>query len=246
MKIVIPIAILLLFWSCKKAEDQTCFKGWGDDNTMVSVPLDQPIDSLFLEDNVILHLTQDTMNYAEVVGGSNVVKHIKFPINNKKLTIKDENKCNFLRSYKKKIHVYLHVKNLTYIYYSGGELIEMENQFVGGELRIIFKDGGGTVNANVDISYFSIEASGGAGNFNVSGKADFAYLKVQSNAFGDASSLLADKLLMFNNSSGDLFGRVKDGGELKAEIYYKGNNYIYGNPLVMDTIDDGEGQNIFN
>lgn len=238
------IFILGLLFSCKKAEDRTCFKGWGDQKT-IEIPLDLEFDSLRIEDNMIVHLYQDTVNKMIVEGGSNVINLIDATFDNNSLIISDLNKCNFLRSYKKKIHVYLHYKSLSFLYYSGGESVIMENQLKSGEFRVHFVDGGGTVHCNVDVGYFAMSISGGAGDFTAQGQALIAFLKVQSNAYGDASELKAADLIMFNQSSGDLTGRVEEGGIVNASIHYKGDNYIYGKFSEVQTIDEGEGENVF-
>ena len=245
MKFTVYISFsLLLLCACKKSEERTCFKGWGDENATTTEYFDAPIDSIKIEDNVIVHLYQDTLNYAEVVGGSNVIHQINFNITDRNLMLENLNKCNFLRSYKKKIHVHLHLKKLVYIFFSGGEDLIMENQFQGGEMRIFFRDGGGTIHANVDMGYFAIEVTGGAGDFIVKGKAQQAYIKVQSNGYGDASALETPELIMYNKSSGDLYGHVNDNGRLRAEIHYKGNNYYTGSFDSITKIDQGEGANI--
>ena len=236
--------LLGIIFSCEKPEDRKCFKGWGDESS-IEVSLDMEFDSLRIEDNIIVHLHQDTVNKMIVEGGSNVINFIDATIENNNLILSDLNTCNFLRSYENKIHVHLHYKKLSFLYFSGGESIIMENQLQGGEFRVHFVDGGGSIHCNVDVGYFSISVSGGAGDFTAEGRAAIAFLKVMSNAYGDASELDAEDLIMYNESSGDLTGRVTTGGNVNASIHYKGDNYIYGSYGTLETTDEGEGENIF-
>lgn len=238
------VTLIILLYSCQKPNERKCFKGWGEESE-ISIELND-FDSLDVNHNMIVHLYQDTVNKIKIRGGKNVIEWITVENSNNKLILSDANTCKFLRSFKKKIHIDLHYKHLNHIRYTGGEKIVMENTLKSSELRINFIDGGGTIHCNVDLYYFEINVTGGAGNFYAQGKSKIAYYKVLSNGFGDAKDLVADTLILYNKSSGDLIGTVNDGGQVVATILYSGNNQIYGTSSKTTLKDEGEGENIFH
>ncbi|HQW58476.1 MAG TPA: DUF2807 domain-containing protein, partial [Gammaproteobacteria bacterium] len=65
-----------------------------------------------LNNSIDLVLTQDTVNRIIVEAGRNLIPDILTDVNNGKMVIKNSNKFNFLRSYKKKIRVLVHYKKL--------------------------------------------------------------------------------------------------------------------------------------
>ena len=130
MKPFLLILIILTFLSsCKKSEDRDCFKSTGDDVT-IDVSL-EGFTGLYLLQNLTYHFVPDTINFARITGGENVVKHVSFNYFDSTLYVINENKCNFLRSYDKKILVEIHYKYIHSTRFVGSETLTNSDSIRG-------------------------------------------------------------------------------------------------------------------
>lgn len=109
--------IILIFsvglLNCKK--DSACLHSSGDEvNTPIHYELDD-FHSFVLDGNLNVILYQDTINYMEVVGLENNMKHVEYEINGEELTLYNRNKCDWMRDYSNEIEVQLHFKDVNKI-----------------------------------------------------------------------------------------------------------------------------------
>jgi hypothetical protein len=234
------ITILFLAISCKKAEDRACLKFVGDEASK-TIPLEQT-DSLYLYDNLIYILVPDTSNFIELKGGENLLNHIECSNFNQKLEVRNNNKCNFLRSYKKKIEAYIHIKELKFIHFEGAEKLTNEDTLVSGELRVFIRDGAGPVDLTVDNSYLSIAVTHGWGDFTMHGKTTNAFLNCNTNSFCNTADLIVDnELRVYSNTGGDMLVNA-EGTLFNATIKRDGNILYTGNPVSIELENEGNGE----
>ena len=186
---VLSIAIVLfLALACKKAEDRTCFKNWGEETTRTLALPD--FNKLELYEQMEFVLIQDSTNKLVIHGGEHVVNFVKFEIDNdKKLTIRNTNKCNFLRSYKKKIRVEIHFTELINIYTEGTEPMYSKDTIYADYFTLFIRDGAGSVNLTLKSKYINADITHGWGDYTLSGSTDFARLAAKSNGFCDTYDL---------------------------------------------------------
>ena len=91
---------LALFFSCKKENACDCFKGRGAPVSETRV-ISASFNTLQAFDRVDVYYIQDTTSTTctvKVVTGKNLVSNISIEVVNGALQIKDNNKCNFVRS----------------------------------------------------------------------------------------------------------------------------------------------------
>src|SRR6185436_10689371 len=119
------ILFLFMFSSCKKENMCDCFKSTGSTFTEKRVLGD--FDQLEVNDNIDVVLVEDTLNYAEVEAGKNLIDLIDTKIDNNQLNIANRNTCNWVRSYKKEITVTVHFKQLKQIVHYGSKEIVSSN-----------------------------------------------------------------------------------------------------------------------
>ena len=96
-----------------------CFKSNGTEITDSRTPGQFKIIKTY--DKIDLNITKGSEFKVEVVAGKNVIKNIKTKVADGILTIDNNNKCNFVRGYKRKVTV-----NVTSPY-----LVRVENHGVG-------------------------------------------------------------------------------------------------------------------
>ena len=99
--------------SCKKENLYDCFKPTGTIETRVIEVSD--FQHVVVFDKIDLYLTQGPNFEVKLEAGKNLFMNIKTTVSNGTLTIDNINKCNFVRSPKKKIVAYIK-RNLQHVY----------------------------------------------------------------------------------------------------------------------------------
>jgi hypothetical protein len=235
------ILVIFAFLGCKKSEERACWKSTGEEVT-VKLPVNTFIDTLFLSDNFLYHLIPDTTEYIEVIGGENVIPFVQVFETNGRIAITNENRCNFLRSFKKKIRVNIHLKQLRFLRYTGGGEITSSDTIHSSELRVFIVDGGGPVELKVQVGYLEAVIAHGYGDFTFSGNALATFLNCQSNGFCDTRDLsTSSNLRVRSSSSADM--RVNAAQtDFIVELYGRGNIRYIGTPNSITTTITGEGE----
>ncbi|MEI7500642.1 MAG: DUF2807 domain-containing protein, partial [Bacteroidota bacterium] len=93
-------------------------------------------DSISLNDNVNLILTQGTKNIVQVEAGQNIIGGITTEVINRTLIINNKNICNWLRRYDSPLNVYVTIKNLAKITYNSSGDIRSTNQLTPTSLKV--------------------------------------------------------------------------------------------------------------
>ncbi len=155
VKISFLFILLSLLFSCKKAEDRTCWKGRGKETTKEFSM--EGIESLKLGRNIRFVLIQDSTNKVVIKTGDKLINFIRFSTLNKELEIQNENDCHFLRYGNNDVVVELHFTTIRKIYFEGSEPLSNEGQLSLGYLYLIANDNAAEIklNLNVDSLYLS-------------------------------------------------------------------------------------------
>ena len=232
--------LLLIICSCKKAEDRKCWKFSGNSmETKVSL---ENFDELEIRSHLIVNLIQDSINYAIIKGGENVVGLVSADIQQGKLILNNNNKCNYLRDGKKKITVDVHFVSVKKIIYYGSETLKSVGKIIAPILAVDIKETSGTVYLEVDAQEFSLSAEPSWANFVLSGFAKMARLSIKGNAYGDARGLkVHDKLLCSSRTAGNIYVNG-DVSLLKCETLGSGNVYYTNSPGNIEWNDYSKGK----
>lgn len=150
---------LLLFISCSKEKEFTCFSSSGKDISQIRRL--ESFTKIKSTSKIVLTITQGSDQSVEVIAGKNIIHKVKTSVLNGELLIEDENSCNFVRGYKREIIV-----NVTTPYIN-----ELINESVS---NIYFKD------FKLDSIYLKVNSSG---DVFVSGQ--FNQIKISSHGNGD-------------------------------------------------------------
>ena len=227
MKHVICIicGILLLF-SCAKPEDRACVKSAGQD--AVLEVLTPQIDQLFLHEHLEYVLVQDTIEKVVLTGGKNLLNFVLIDVSEGLLDISNTNKCNFLRSYKKKVKVEIHFIELINIHFEGTESLTNKDTLQFNWMTFLIRDGAGPVTLNFNANAIYATVSHGWGDFTFNGTVNYANLNVRSNGFCNTYGLkIIDSLTVISNTQGYVKVnannvKFKSETDLDGDIYYKG------------------------
>lgn len=240
IKIVFLVLVIGLF-SCRKASERACFKGKGEEASL-EVPFVGDVDSLLLYDDLFYTLIQGKQSKVVLSGGENLLGHIEIFSENGKLTIKNKNKCNFLRSFKNKISALIYVDSVRSIHYEGSSELKSEDTLHSQELRLSITDGAGDVELTLKNGYTSAVITHGFGNFKLFGETNSAFLNCSTNSYCDTRSFVAKNWLTVNSNTVSSMLINGNTANLDVIIREKGDVKYIGTPLSKTIKRSGKGR----
>jgi hypothetical protein len=237
MRVFFLLAISLFFISCRKENFCDCIKSTGDivkERRTVS-----DFTSLEVHKNIYVTITQDTINSVEVEAGENLLSLIETKVQDGQLYITNKNTCNWVRSYSKEIHVFVHVKNLANINSYSSKDINSSNTITSPVFYVHnFFSGNIYLDINTDESY--TKQMGAGGDITITGFSDYNYVFDQGYGYLYLQNLQSNRGLIWQKGTGDMHLNVRD--ELDVRIDHVGNIYYSGNPQIIQRPSEGSGR----
>lgn len=270
IKIFLIIGFLLVMSSCKKSPFD-CFTSTGEITTQTRT-ITPYFCNINMFDNVDIELISSDEQKVEVTAGENIIDNIKTLISKEDstLTIKNDNQCNWMRSYDKPLKVKIFYKEIESIYYySIGNLtcldtISSVERLLKSEIVIdtIFSSPD-SINVIIDTIYtikkvFSLEVEDGSGDINLllncfRSKIYYKYgtcivtpsghsdvSYITQTSFGYIDARNLSTKLSYIVNSGTNNCYINAANYIGAEITGIGNIYYKGNPRI-DLIRIGSG-----
>jgi hypothetical protein len=230
------VIFCLTFFSCEKGDQFDCIKSTGKTIHQVrSVPT---FTTIHLEDNINLVLTNGNSGTITVEAGENLQKKIITKSEGGHLFINNENKCNWVRSYKKLIKVYIGVTQLNDIFHTGYGDISTEGVLNKNSL-IIHNYSNGNIHLNMNSEKLWIDMDK-LSSFTIEGRADTV------NALTYHMSKLNTENLQchafFLNSKSESDAKIRTDNILNVTFENKGNVYYSGNPVNISQHGSGNGK----
>lgn len=224
--------------SCNKENAPDCIKSTGD-----IVRVEREIGyfhSIQLNDNINLLLNKSNKHKLVIEAGKNLLKKITFEITTDSvLVIRNENTCNWVRSYDKPINVYLDFVDLIDLdYRSIGDVTSL-NTLTLDSLDIDVWEGAGTIKLDLDISLCRSSLHYGTADIKLSGVAGLCVVYSSGLGLIDNRNLNTGILYINNRSSNDVY--IRASSTLGATIENIGNIYYYGNPHSVSLNRIGTG-----
>jgi hypothetical protein len=215
-------------------------KGFGED-TVIEQELED-FNKLYLGPRLRFDLVQDTINKIVIRGGENVIGLVKAELIDGKLSITNENKCNFLRSFKKKINVELHLKKIQNIEFDATEPAYCSNTLLTDYLSVTINESAGRLHLDLNAEVLYTVVNRSWGNFEVVGNVNYYKAQLRGNAFGNTTGLsVLDSIHVITRSGSDLEINA-DGALLRTQIHSVGNIGYIGTPVTIDHRSFGEGE----
>lgn len=197
-------------------------------------------DKISLFNNVNLVLSQGPNTSITVEGGNNLLSDITTEIGeDSTLTIRNLNKYNWVRSYKKEITVYLQINKLRKIRYDSSADITTIDTIRQDSLWVEAWGGSGTITMAVDCGTLWIIQQYGSMDFVISGKSDVTALYAGSYGPLHCLQLKSDCTFIRSEGTNDCFVNAKDW--ITADIRSSGNTYYTGNPGLVSRAGSGSG-----
>lgn len=232
-KIAIPAiySLAILLTGCGKDEG-VCVSSTGK---VISVDRgQQAYHSVVVYDNINLILTQDTSKYLITVeAGENLIDGITTVIDSGKLVLRNENSCNWLRSFEVPVNVYLTFARLDTIVFRAAGNITFTNNWTNRFVYFDVVEGAGKLDIKLNVyqAYFIVRY--GTTYLDLSGISEVATLI--SYGFGPFHAENLDSKFTYVScySPNDMF--VSSSIDLYAKIGNIGNVYYRGNPSTINT-----------
>lgn len=213
--------------SCSEEKRWDCVQKMGDDKTETRTP--GSFNELFVDNKIDVELVQDSSFSVTVTAGEHIIDKVFTEIEGNVLKIHEKNKCDFLRTYKRRIKVTVHAPSLVKIVHEGTGSIRTMGTFVLDSIDLVTQSAG-------DI-YFSIAANkllthmNSTGDVYLSGAVQDHASYATGNGFLEADALQTGYTWMYWNCTGN--ARIRTNGLLIALIYWTGDVHYTGNPTVI-------------
>jgi len=224
--IIVSFTALFLFVSCEKEHLCDCFKSTGK-NDKIKKNLSE-FNEIEVNDMFNVYITQDTTNTIIIEGGKNLIPYIDTEISNNRLVIQNKNKCNWVRSYKKELNIYIHAKTPDFIYLKGESNIYSTNTINADSINIDVRAGASKVDLDINSRASSIVVHAGTGDFTLRGNTKNNFIYSNGNSYIFTDNLECNYSFLSNTSTGDCYVNVS--GELYVGKISHGNVYYKGNP----------------
>lgn len=234
------VFVSILLFSCQKPEDRSCWKSVGEETTLeIVLPFFNKIE---LYEHLEYVLVQDSVEKIVIKGGKNLVNFVKSEVKDDLLILTNENKCNFLRSYKKKLKVEIHFTELINIHFEGTDSLTNLGTLEFNWMTFLIRDGAGPVRLNFNAHSIFASISHGWGDFVFTGTVTRANLNIRSNGYCDTYGMVVtDSLTVISNTQGTTKVNA-NGTKFKAQIDADGDILYKGTPISVKLNQYGAGE----
>lgn len=240
MRVLLYIVLALALVACKKPENRKCIKTAGEETELEHDVAS--FDKLDIGPNIRVVLVQDTEEKIIVRGGKNLVNFIQFDVTDGTLTIVNENKCNFLRSYKHVVEVEIHLINIVNVLFKGTKELSCLNQLNLPYLTFVIEEGAGKCKLNLKCNSLYLGSGFGWGNYEVTGETNYVKFDLRDNGFGDFYNLQIQDSATVISSSSERMKINLDGAAARVETSSYGDIWYIGTPTFLEYNRYGEGE----
>lgn len=227
----------LFFLACDKSDTPDCFKKAGD-VLEVRRDFDSVINALEIHDYIHIEIIPSEENYVILSGPKNLLPKIKTEQQANKLIIANDNTCNFVRSYKKQVTLFLYMNIAKLDYYGTGDVLLSEELSIPYfELNCHGSSGRIDLNISCDSCRFNIHT--GQSDVFVKGTSNLTYLYNAGINVLDASNLFTENAFVNSNSIHSIY--VYSDEYLSVVIGQSGSVYYSGEPNDINLEQMGSG-----
>ena len=227
------ILLVFLLSTCKKDNMCDCLKGTGKIVRQERI-LPHTRYFKFGKGKMTCYFTNDSVFKVEVEAGSHLIDLITTEVKGDTLFLRNDNKCNFVRSYKPEINIYISTPDLRGIIQRGVGTIKSTNTIKGDSL-LVETWSSGDITLDVDCNYFKSHLHEGTALY-VSGNAVFHDSQMWHNSTFFGENLKTVNTYEYDNTTGNFYCNVSN--SLMAHIVLSGNIIYSGNPQ-LDVINSG-------
>ncbi len=234
-KISIAFLLIVLVSSCKKENRCDCIKRTG--TIITETRAINGFDKFFVEDNLNVFISQDSTFEVKVEAGENIVPLVETVVTDGTLFIRNKNRCNWTRSYKKPLNVYIKMPVIKFITSNGTGNIKGLNTITTDMFDVQTKNSG-----NIELVVNNSKVTShmhGSGDLTLSGYTFEHNCDIGGTAFLNCQDLQTNITRIHTFTTGICTVNTIN---LTCLIDYIGDVYCYGNPVTVQETKKGTGQ----
>lgn len=235
------ILYTLIFSACSKEHATDCLKSLGDQTTEVRTL--EHFHRIELKGRIDVVMVQDSVDYAIVAFGKNMVSGVETEVREGVLSIREVNRCDWVRDQQAVPLVEVHYENIQTVYSESSGNTRFANPIRSKNFKLEVIDVSGRIEMNVDCDTLAVGAHTGATDISIKGSAHFVYYYNAGYGPLDGSQCQAQVASVHSASTGDIHVRAAD--ILYYQIFDWGNVLVYGSPKLEKWHDKGSGQLFF-
>ncbi len=236
--LIVLLSFAVLLFACNKEHAPDCFQTAGIDTLVIREI--GGFDQIELRDYIQYELYDSSAYMIELRGPRNLLPDIVTEINNGKLLIKNNNTCNFVRSFKKRLVVRIYSPQFHNIQnFSTGDITSI-NTINGDLFKIENRNAAGNITLSLITDTVVIASHTGVADVTLKGTCDELYLFNQGVGKLDAREIIASQSFVNNSSVNDVWVYAQN--YLYAYIKYSGNIFYRGSPTQIDRTINGSGK----
>ncbi len=210
-------------------------------------------DKVKILDNINLTFVKSDCNKVEITTGKNLIDNILTEVNTNDsvLTIKNDNKLDWIRPYDYTLDLKLYYKDINYVLLATSGNVSTENQFnsdtiynphpgdtLTSPLMYVFEIDGASGEIDLTLNncpYLFVNYEYGTCKVVVHGENN-QYFRVRHKSYGDLNAIdyQAERVSVTNKSVGDCYVQASE--RITAAIDKNGNIYYKGEPVSIDCI----------
>lgn len=235
VKVFSSAILLFLLLSCNKEKTFDCIKTSGEIREETrALP---PFNEIMLRDGVDLVFVPDTEQKVLVKAGKNLIPKIYTSVIDGRLTIENQNYCNWVRSYEKELAVYIHHDTSSLkLYHKGFGTIQGKVQSRKMKMYYFANE---SSDMEFDSDYLWLEMYH-LGNVSLRGRITEVAAFRHETGQVQASTLDAKIFLINDHGQGESHIRATE--HATVNILGSGNVVVHGNPDVVTVMKEGTGQ----
>ncbi|MBK7214837.1 MAG: DUF2807 domain-containing protein [Bacteroidales bacterium] len=228
-----------LLVSCEKDHLFDFLKSTGKD---VTITRDVPeyFTQVRIENNINAVFTQGSGYSIRLEGGENLLPGIDTEIKDSLLTIRNNNRFNWVRAYDRKITAYITAPHFLKIGYEGTGTLTNTDTIREDSIFITAYAGSGYLNFCLDVGLSHLVMTSGSADFNISGHSGSNFIFAGSYGPFHCQELETFNTYMSNKGTNDCYIYVKN--HLEYDISGLGNIYCKGNPSSIIGGSTSEGK----
>jgi len=184
-----------------------------------------------------VEICQGSEYKVEITAGEYIIKNISTKVKDSLLKLENNNKCNFVRGYKKKIRIKVTVPYLVQVTNYGVGPITVNENFQQDKIFFKAENSGDTY---INGSYDQVRTSShGNGDMYLRGSAKSLMIYTFGTNYTWAEDFkVSDYLFISTRSLGDAFFNLDGVNTIDYLIYDEGNIYYKGSPVRMNNFSE--------
>ena len=168
------ILLISILSACNKENQFDCFKSTG--KIINSERQLNDFKELEIDDVFNVFIAKDTINKIIIEGGKNLLPLIITEVKDGKLYIKNNNKCNWVRSYKKELNIFLYTQSLEHIFLYGESKIMSYDTLDIEVFTIDNWSRASKIELTINCSSSHLNIHGGTGSYTLKGISGVSYI----------------------------------------------------------------------